>query len=300
LLSIIYNKVALLSKIFPRLKTKMSLIDTDYITKMLEKATLKTEDTNIILEKKIVKTEDTGKMFEMAICLTYGIKYDCKYKYDMELPKALQNRLIKLPELFPQCTHSAKCGARYDFTAIDDTSKHLSAKTIKKGIGKVAPQVIGQAQPHKFCEKLNIPYTTVNDLKIYIQANITTILPYLVSYTFDCPNLYYHQKNDTIMFIEMVKDIEWDKMVYEWTKIGDKWNNSSTLKIKMPLPLSLPLTYVETECKPFNGAKLTVSSGFKGLVEFQFHTTSRSNMAIRWYYDNVLDIFKDNFSITLL
>ncbi len=47
-------------------------------------------------------------------------------------------------------------------------------------------------------------------------------------------------------------------------------------------------------------SKSTVSSGFKGLVEFQFHNTSRSNMAIRWYYDNVLDIFKDNFLITLL
>lgn len=222
-----------------------------------------------------LKTEDTGKMFEMAICLAYGIDYDGKYKYDMELPRALQPRLAKLPELFPKVTHSAKRGARYDFTCIEDPSKHLSAKTIKKGSGKVAPQVIGQAQPQKFCEELGIPYTTVADLKNYIQINITSILPHLVSHTFDCPNLYYHQEEDKIWFIQLVKDIDWTKMSYEWTKSGDEWNNSSTLKIK-------------------------TSRGFVALVEFQFHTTSRTNMAVRWCYDNVLGIFRDNFSITML
>jgi hypothetical protein len=73
----------------------------------------------------------------------------------------------------------------------------------------------------------------------------------------------------------MTKDINWDKMTYEWTKLGTDWNNSSTLKIK-------------------------TSRGFVPLVEFQFHSASRTNMAVRWCYDNVLDIFRDNFSITTL
>jgi hypothetical protein len=220
-------------------------------------------------------TEDTGKMFEMAICLAYGIDYDGKYKYDMVLPLKLQPRLAKLPELFPSCTHSAKRGSRYDFTCVTDPTQHLSAKTIKKGSGKVAPQVIGQAQPQKFCEELGIPYTNPSDLKNYIQTNITAILPHLVSHTFDCPNIYYHQEEDKILFIKMIKDIDWSRMTYEWTKVGDDWNNSSTLKIK-------------------------TSRGFVGLVEFQFHTTSRTNMAIRWCYDNVLDVFRDNFSVVSL
>lgn len=220
-------------------------------------------------------TEDTGKMFEMAICLAYGIPFDGKYKYGMELPTALQPRLAKLPTLFPKCTHSAKRGARYDFTSIDDTTKHLSAKTIKKGCGKVAPQVIGQAQPQKFCDELGIPFTTVADLKQYIQTNITSILPHLVSHTFDCPNLYYHQEEDKIWFIELTKEIDWAKMTFEWTKTGADWNNSSTLKIN-------------------------TSRGFVALVEFQFHTTSRTNMAVRWCYDNLLDIFRDYFTITTL
>lgn len=229
----------------------------------------------IIQRMATLLTEDTGKMFEMAICLAYGIEYDGKYKYDMELPRRLQPRLAKLPELFPKCSHSAKRGARYDFTCIADPTQHLSAKTIKKGSGKVAPQVIGQAQPKKFCEELGITYTDVPTLKNYIQTNITNILPQLVSHTFDCPNLYYHQEEDKILFVQMVKDIDWSKMSYEWTKIGDDWSNSSTLKIK-------------------------TSRGFVALVEFQFHTASRTNMAVRWCYDNVLDIFRDNFTITVL
>jgi hypothetical protein len=220
-------------------------------------------------------TEDTGKMFEMAICLAYGIDFNGKYKYSMDLPNKLQPRLAKLPELFPKCTHSANRGARYDFTSISDTTKHLSAKTIKKGGGKVAPQVIGQAQPKKFCNEIGIPYTTVSDLKNYIQTNINSILPHLVSYTFDCPNIYYHHEQDKIWFIQMIKDIDWTKMKYEWTKIGNDWNNSTTLKIK-------------------------TSAGFMPIVEFQFHSSSRTNMAIRWCYDNVLDIFRDNFAITIL
>lgn len=222
-----------------------------------------------------VITEDTGKMFEMAICLAYGIEYDGKYKYDMELPRSLLPRLAKLPELFPKCTHSAKRGSRYDFTCIENPAMHLSAKTIKKGSGKVAPQVIGQAQPLKFCEELGIPYTDVPTLKNYIQTNITTILPHLVSHTFDCPNIYYHQEEDKIWFIQMVKDIDWSRMSYEWTKTCDDWNNSSTLKVR-------------------------TSRGFVALVEFQFHSSSRTNMAVRWCYDNLLDIFRDNFSITAL
>lgn len=233
------------------------------------------EMNNVIKRSSKILTEDTGKMFEMAICLAYGIEYDGKYKYDMELPRALQGRLAKLPELFPKVTHSAKRGARYDFTCIEDPTKHLSAKTIKKGSGKVAPQVIGQAQPRKFCEEIGIPFTNITDLKQYIQSNITSILPKLVSYTFDCPNIYYHQEENKIWYIQMIKDIDWNKMTYEWTKVGEDWNNSSTLKIN-------------------------TSRGFVALVEFQFHTSSRTNMAIRWCYDNILNIFRDNFSITIL
>ena len=127
----------------------------------------------VVEVKKKLLTEDLGKMFEMAICLTFGIPYDGKYKYGMELPEQLKLRLAKLTELFPMCSHTAKKGARYDYTSIDGT-QHLSAKTNKKGkkIGRVAPQVIGQAQPQKFCDILGIEFVSIEALKQYIQALI--------------------------------------------------------------------------------------------------------------------------------
>jgi hypothetical protein len=220
-------------------------------------------------------TEDTGKIFEMAICLAYGIPYDGKYKYSMELPEKLKPRLSKLVELFPTCRHTAKRGSRYDYTSLTDETKHLSAKTTKKGVGKVAPQVIGQSQPKKFCEIIGIEYTNITDLKQHIQTNILDIIPILVNYTFDCPNIYYHQEKDTISYITLDSPIEWDKYEFKWTCGWSEWGNSSTLKI-------------------------IVEEKEYALLEFQFHTKSRTNMAIRWFYENVLTIFKKNFLITEL
>jgi hypothetical protein len=229
------------------------------------------ENLSITQPKKIL-TEDTGKIFEMAICMAYGIPYDGKYKYSMEIPEKLKPRLTKVVELFPTCSHTAKKGARYDFTSLTDETKHLSAKSTKKGIGKVAPQVIGQSQPKKFCESIGIVYTNNTVLKEYIQTNILTILPVLVSYTFDCPTIYYNQQADTIRFITLNKPIEWDKYKFKWTCNWNEWSNSSTLKV-------------------------IVEEKELALLEFQFHTKSRTNMAIRWCYENLLTIFNQNLCI---
>jgi hypothetical protein len=225
-----------------------------------------------ITQPKKILTEDTGKIFEMAICMAYGILYDGKYKYSMEIPEKLKPRLTKLVELFPTCSHTAKKGARYDFTSLTDETKHFSAKSTKKGIGKVAPQVIGQSQPKKFCESIGIAYTNNTVLKEYIQTNILTILPILVSYTFDCPIIYYNQKEDTIRFITLNKPIEWTNLNFKWTCNWSEWKNGSSLKI-----------IIEGKEMP--------------LLEWQFHTKSRTNMAIRWYYEYFLTIFNQNLCI---
>lgn len=224
-----------------------------------------------------LQTEDTGKIFEKAICLAYGIPYDGKYKYGMEMPEKLAPRLAKLTELFPMCSHTAKKGARYDYTCVADPTKHLSAKSTKKGVGKVAPQVVGQSQPQKFCETIGIPYTTVPDLKQYIQTEIVSLLPILASYTFDCSTVYYNQEKDTIRYITLQesKPIVWTDYQFKWTCNWTEWNNSSTLKIVTP-------------------------AGEMALLEFQFHTTNRTNMAVRWCFENVLTIFKENLCIVTL
>lgn len=227
------------------------------------------------VRKMPLKTEDLGKMFEMAICLAYRIPYDGPYKYGMELPNRLKDRLVKLQELFPTPTHTAKKGARYDYTAVmEDKTMHLSAKTTKMNGGKVAPQVVGQAQPKHFCEVLSIPYEDVSPLKKYLQENIQTVLPKLVEYTFDCPTVYYHQEKDTIRYITLEKEIQWSNYRYEWTRSWEEWNNSATLKIQKEQ-----------------------DAPFVPILEVQFHTKSRTNMAVRWYYDNFLSFFQEHLSI---
>ena len=219
-----------------------------------------------------LQTEDTGKMFEMAICLAYGISYDGKYKYSMEIPEKLKLRLSKLIDIFPMCRHTAKKGSRYDYTSLTDETMHLSAKSTKKGMGKVAPQVIGQSQPKKFCETIGIEYTTISDLKKHIQTKIVEIIPILVNYTFDCPTIYYNHDKNTIRYITLSTPIEWNEYKFKWTCGWSEWSNSSTLKI-------------------------IIKEKEYALLEFQFHTKNRTNMAIRWCYENFLTIFKENLCI---
>jgi len=221
-----------------------------------------------------VFTEDLGKIFEKAICLSLGIPYDGVYKYSLEEAQRLAGLMGKLPELYsPDCKHTARGGARYDFTG---AGGHLSAKTSKAFAGKVAPQEIGQAQPQKFCEKLGICFKGLPELKAYIQANILSVLPVLVEHTFDCYNIYYNKAKGSIRFIRLIKPISWDKFTYSWTKQAPVWANSSTLKV----------VGADGKCVP--------------IVEFQFHSKSRTNMAIRWCYDSVLEYFADHFDVVVI
>jgi hypothetical protein len=217
------------------------------------------------------KTEDLGKMFEMAICMVYSIPYIGKYKYEMDIPSKLASRISQLKSLFPMCSHTAKRGARYDFTSETD---HLSAKTTK-GHAKIAPQVIGQAQPKKFCEIIGIEFIDVNELKRYIQFNINTILSILESFTFDCPIIYYNAKNDTVKFIKLSEPIDWNSYKYSWTREWGVWTNSSTVGVN------------------FGGESIPI-------MEFQFHSKGRTNMAIRWCFENFLNIFASHVDVTVL
>jgi hypothetical protein len=220
-------------------------------------------------------TEDLGKQFEMAICLTYNIPYDGEYKYGMEVPTALVPRLKKIKELFPCPTHTARKGSRYDFTAAKPSLRHLSAKTTKK-YGKVAPHVIGQSQPATLCERLHIPYSNNKNLKKYIQEHIVELLPEFMSYTFDSEIVYYNQKKNTLRYITMCSPIDWTAYVFSWTRSWDHWGNSSTLKLHK---------FGETK---------DIS-----IMEIQFHET-RTNMAIRWNFENFMEYFKAHLHIVNL
>ena len=43
--------------------------------------------------------------------------------------------------------------------------------------------------------------------------------------------------------------------------------------------------------------KIIIKEKEYALLEFQFHTKNRTNMAIRWCYENFLTIFKENLCI---
>ncbi len=230
---------------------------------------------------KAILTEDTGKIFERAICLAYDTPYVGPYKYGLEKPLTLAPRLAKLVELVPACVHTAARRSRYDFTAATTSGHtHLSAKSSKRRGAKVAPQVIGQCKPIKFCELVGIAFVDVPTLKHWIQTHVTDILPVLAAHTFDCPNVYWNAETDEIKVVTLQETIDWTATAtaageavaaespYTWTCSADAWANSSTLK--------------------FRGI---------ALVEFQFHTKSRTNMAIRWCYDNFLTLFRDHLHI---
>jgi hypothetical protein len=221
-----------------------------------------------------VLTEDLGKQLEMAICISLGIEYDGKYKYGMDVPNRLTPRLQKLlaGKTLPNVYHSAKLGDPFDYRNSETKVGLLSAKTSKSNIGKVAPQEVGQATPTNFCLRTGIPYTTPQALKEYLQTHILTILPILEGHTFDVPILYYNRKRDVISWIERKDLLQWKKYEYTWTRPIETWTNSSTLQIKLP-----------------SGKNVSI-------LEVQFHTT-RSNMAIRWVFENVLEVFNDQFNV---
>ena len=262
------------------LSKNLSITDTNVEKECKDITLLIDKLINIYMEidsTPVLQTEDTGKTLEYAICLAYNIPYNGPFKYSVEEAHALVYRLktgLIDKKLFPQCTHTAEKGSRYDYTSNDNASQHLSAKSTKDK-GKVAPQVIGQPSPQKFCDLLGVKFTDVASLKKYIQENINTILPLLDTYTFDSPIVYYNKKKNTIQFIKLTTPIMWNNYQYSWTTPYNNWTNSTTLHISTLGQKSIPL------------------------VEFQFHST-RKNMAIRWCFDAFLKFFQNNLAISSL
>jgi hypothetical protein len=224
--------------------------------------------------KPKVLTEDLGKIFEMSICLLYNIQYDGKYSYSMEDAQKIKIRIAKLLEVFPHSIlHTAKSGARYDFTGLEDNSIRLSAKTTKKD-GKIAPQVVGQPSKKKFCEffQLDPGSFDLTQIKIYIEQTVKNLLAVYEEYTFDCPTIYYNKKSDKLLFIRKVKYIPWSQIEVEFShnKKNKVWNESTTVCVD------------------------GVTIG-----EFQIHN-HRDCIKFRWAFEKLLYEFPDCFEVTEL
>jgi hypothetical protein len=220
---------------------------------------------------KKVKTEDLGKIFEMAICLLYEIIYDGNYKYSLEEANNIKEKLHKLKNVFPRyIKHIAKNGNKYDFECVDDDKIHLSAKTSKKKDGKVCPQVVGQPSRKKFCNffGLDLSYS-LEQIKDYIETNITSLLGIYIENTFDCPIVYYNKHRNKILFVQLKENIIWTEYNVLFSHIlkNKKWKESSRISI--------------------NG--ITIG-------EFQIHN-SRDCIKFRWLFEKILDLFKNKFEV---
>ena len=242
-----------------------------------KKATTKrmVDNQEKIESKTKVSTEDTGKVFEKAICLRYDIEYVGPYKYGLERPNQILPYLHSLPELFPSCVHTAEKGSRYDFTSTDGL-KHLSAKTSKRRQAKIAPQVYGQCSVEKLCKAMSWDSEMEQvAFKEKFQNSIIDLLKLFEQHTFDCDIIYYNEARKDVTYLKKSTDIDWSNKEFIWTKHWDKWNNSTTLKVK-------------------------VDEKFIPIFESQIHSKGRTNMANRWCFDNLLKVFAEHFTITNL
>ena len=100
-------------------------------------------------------------------------------------------------------------------------------------------------------------------------------------YTFDSPIVYYVRDTDQIRLIAPVvgQQPDWSSFQYSWSRPYDKWTNSTSLRVVMPGGCG-------------GGGDTTT------IMEFQFHTKSRQNMAVRWAIDKVLGVFAGHFKVT--
>ena len=210
---------------------------------------------------------------EMAVCILYDTQYDGKYKYSYEEATKLKDRIRKLKDNFPyKLKHTAKAGSQYDFTDIENKEIRLSAKTTKKN-GKVCPQIIGQPSKNNFCKYFNLNES--NDtiiIKEYIESNIKSMLKKYSSTTFDCPIIYYNKHSDILLFIKQKSDINWSIHDIEFSHIkkSKKWNESTTISINN-----------------------------KNIGEFQVHN-KRDCVKFRWSFENIINMFNENFEINKL
>ena len=150
----------------------------------------------------------------------------------------------------------------------------LSAKSNKKG-HMIAPQSIGQPTKKKFCQAFKFPNEIDNQgLKTQIIQNIKNMLGLYIENTFDCPILYYHEKDATITLIKYDNNrpIDWNSQNVHFSQSGISWNESNTIRLEV------------------------VSGLIKPIGNLQFHN-NRDCIKFRWNIKNLVDSFPNSFIV---
>jgi hypothetical protein len=215
--------------------------------------------------KKVV-TEDLGKIAEKALCDLLGTPYKMAFGYPQDRVDALRPRFESLKTELAGYTHTGATSNLNDFTSADG-SNHLSVKTTKKGY-KICPQVLGQPSRTTFCPAFGLPLDATNDqIKTYIQDNVKSMLPKYLESTFHCPVLFYCEAKNLCQMITMTQKPDWHAAPLTFSRQGEAWNESSTLKI-----------------------------GKKTIGEFQIHN-HRNCIKFRWDLNGLLQTFPTSFTV---
>ncbi|MGP1597625.1 MAG: hypothetical protein ACTTIG_01540 [Peptoanaerobacter stomatis] len=211
--------------------------------------------------KMAINNESIGISAEVAIAKSYGIAINPDYeaRSDKKIVEKLlhNNNLIQIfeKEGIPKpVKHIAEGQNPVDFTLEGD--KTLSVKTNQEGLGKVAPQNIGQPTAetyfsylerifddfslNDFLTRLNLIDTYENRslvFKIISMNYIEKIVDMYWKNLFDC-DYYLHIFNldnnsnplENYVLLEKKQPPVWDKDKFSFTQSVETWNESNTLK----------------------------------------------------------------------
>ncbi len=208
-----------------------------------------------------VNNESIGISAEVAIAKSYDIAMNPYYEERAEkeiVDLLLKNNNIKKifeKESIPNPKkHIAEGQNPVDF--ILDGGKTLSVKTNQEGLGKVAPQIIGQPTSSKYFSyiekyfddfslndtlcKENLMDTYENRayiFKKFSMNNIGNIIDMYWKNLFDC-DFYLHLFNldnaenplNNYVVLEKTQSPKWDSNKFEFTQTLNTWNESNTVK----------------------------------------------------------------------
>ena len=275
----------------------------------------KSDNSIIKISKKKLLTEDLGKQFEMAICLLKNISFDGSYKYDLDKPTKIKDKLTKFNDICDKnIKHTAKGGCKFDFTSEDNTLGLLDSTP------KFESNTLGllDSTPKFECNTLDLLDSTpkFESNTYHLSAKTSKkdgkVCPQVIGQPTknkfcEYYNLDKNTSNDDIKkyIIKNIKPLlkdyfdntfhcdtlyyneKKDKIIYISKKNDIDWND-----------YNYNFTHLlnKKKWKESTTLKIEMDGNNTSLGEFQIHK-KRSAIKYRWHFEKLLDIFKDNFNI---
>ena len=211
--------------------------------------------------KMAINNESIGISAEVAIAISFGVTVNPYYKARAE--KAIVDLLLKndnVGKIFDKeniprpIKHIAEGQNPVDFILVGN--KSLSVKTNQDGIGKVAPQIIGQPTAETYFSYLESYFynfslnkelateglrdTYENRSYIFKKISMDNTVAVVDMYwknLFDC-DYYLHFFNldnylnplNNYVFLKKTVPPKWNNSKFSFTQSLDSWNESNTLK----------------------------------------------------------------------